>query len=120
MDTTHPIISNVALEFFHHQRYYAVFTVDAITSMFLYFHHTRERLFSVLFGDFTLHQIRQLQERDPPVCIECELGLKFEGGVSHDGNETVEFGMTALEANRIIQSLELKISKGLPLLRFGE
>jgi hypothetical protein len=87
--------------FERHGRRYCFFSLFGNDDTFLYFSHTEKPLRSIVYGRGFLEKLPALLENED-LCIECGLGLAIAGGIALDGNEIVDHGCSAEEANRIL------------------
>ncbi|MHA1744940.1 MAG: hypothetical protein ACTSWW_03005, partial [Promethearchaeota archaeon] len=94
-----PDIEKIHLVFKHHNQEYVLFTVTNSPYDYIFFQNEAKTVRSIIFGYFAERIPRLMQ--DPKIeCIECSLGLDISGGISIDGKDQVEFGISVQEANR--------------------
>ena len=104
-----PKIEAILLEFTHHTQKYILFSLEASSEEYLYIQNKTKSVRSILFGKHFADKIPQLIKNPQNACIECSLGLDISGGISIDGNEQVEFGISVEEANLIVDCLQTHI-----------
>lgn len=92
--------------FTHHKTNYIHFALKEKSGDFLYLISEDEKICSLFFGS-NFRTLIPLLRSDPDVkCIECDMGLNIQGGVSYDSEDLVEFSFTTDEANSIIDLLD--------------
>jgi len=87
--------------FNRHDRQYCFFSLPGHDDVFLYFSHTEKPLRSLVYGRGFLEKLPELLENEN-LCIECGLGLAIAGGIALDGEDIVDQGCSAEEANAVL------------------
>jgi hypothetical protein len=87
--------------FNRHGRQYCLFSLPGNDDTFLYFSHTEKPLRSLVYGRGFLEKLPELLENEN-LCIECGLGLAIAGGIALDGEDIVDHGCSAGEANEVL------------------
>ena len=107
MDTQRKMeIDSINLVFKHHNQDYVLFTVKKSPFDYIFFQNEAKNVRSMFFGHHFAEKIPRLIQDPKNECIECSLGLDINGGISIDGKDQVEFGISVEEANHIIDCLK--------------
>jgi len=105
-----PDIEKIHLVFTHHNQEYVLFTVTNSPYDYIFFQNEAKTVRSLFFGQHFAKRIPHLIQDPKNECIECSLGLDINGGISIDGKDQVEFGISVEEANSIIDLLKTHTS----------
>ena len=107
MDTPRkPNIEAIHLIFKHHNQEYVLFTLNKSPHDYIFFQNEAKNVRSIFFGKNFAKRIPLLIQDPNNECIECSLGLDISGGISIDGKDQVEFGISVEEANSSIDGLK--------------
>jgi len=99
-------IDKIILLFNHSNRQYILFSLLSDAETFLYLKNEKETIISLLYGKEIYPKILSLLKENSTNCIECELGMLIEGGVSYDRPDFVEFNLSKSRANQILEDLK--------------
>lgn len=99
-------IDTINLVFKHHSQDYVLFTMTNSPNDFIFLQNETKNVRSMFFGHNFAERIPILIQDPKNECIECSLGLDISGGISIDGKDQVEFGISVEEANSIIDGLK--------------
>ncbi|MHA1474599.1 MAG: hypothetical protein ACTSQ5_05385 [Promethearchaeota archaeon] len=100
-------IDKIILHFKLSNRQYILFSLISDTETYLYLKNEKETIISLLYGKEIYPKIQSLLKENSTNCIECELGMLIEGGVSYDSPDFVEFNLSKSRANQIIEDLKI-------------
>ncbi|MCK5345616.1 MAG: hypothetical protein KAR20_19535, partial [Candidatus Heimdallarchaeota archaeon] len=73
---------------------------------YIFFQNEAKSVRSIFFGKHFAQRIPQLIKNSKNECIECSLGIDINGGISIDGKDQVELGISVKRANQIIDWLK--------------
>ena len=98
-------IDEILSIFIHQQSHYIHFSLKEKPEDFLYLISEDEEIFSLFFGNNFRTLIPSLRSDTDVNCMECDVGLNIQGGVSYDSKDLVNFNLTVDQANSIIELL---------------
>ena len=106
----------ILMEFQHEEKSYYLFTLPdsmitnpkAVGMDFLFMYAEDYSLIALFFGEGFQSKIEEILKIGE--CIECSLGIEIQGGISLDGEDFVEYGLTKADAERILPLLQSKIT----------
>jgi len=100
-------IDKIILHFRHDNKQYVLFSLKSDSETYLYLKNEMENIISLLYGKEIYPKIQSLLKENSSCCIECDLGMLIEGGVSYDRPDFVEFNLSKSRANQIIEDLKI-------------
>ena len=99
-------IREVLSVFSHFGEYYVLFCSYFSEFPMLYCYNPASGMKSLFYGERFCETIPEIRARKSKTCIECSLSLQIKGGISYDGGDLLEFGLSKEEANNILQNLK--------------
>ncbi|MHA1561549.1 MAG: hypothetical protein ACTSPA_05435, partial [Promethearchaeota archaeon] len=97
----------IILHFRHDNKQYVLFSLKSDSETYLYLKNEMKNIISLLYGKEIYPKIQSLLKENSSCCIECDLGMLIEGGVSYDRPDFVEFNLSKSRANQIIEDLKI-------------
>lgn len=113
-------IEKVLSDFIHQEKHYIIFSTNYSAYDFLLLSHLNKNIQSLFFGKDLHKLVQALMKKSKDICIECNLGLRIEGGVANDGEQIVEFNFNITQSNEIIKKLKKKMKMDLGYIKTFE
>ncbi len=111
-------IKEIYSVFNHHDKEYILFSIYDSEFDYLYFTNKNHNIRSLLYGIKLSSFISSLLDDPTVTCIECNLGVLIEGGISLDGDSIVEINLSILKGNQILNALKKRLRNNANIIKF--